>query len=247
MGIFDRMGRVISSNLNSLLDKADDPGKSLELTITEMGEQLRAAKREIVEGLGSEKVLTKKVEELDQEVDKWERRAELALKTEDEELAREALKQKKRAVTERDRAEGLRAEQRTAVLNMKREMERMETKLEELKARKKTLAGEIERARKGGGAEALGASGPGGGAFAEFRRMEEKIEQQRAEIEAHSEVDQALRGDGMSDAELESKFAVLEGRRGASGASGASEAGGSGDSELDDEIARLKKKLRVGK
>ncbi|MCA9624781.1 MAG: PspA/IM30 family protein, partial [Myxococcales bacterium] len=130
MGIFDRMGRVISSNLNSLLDKAEDPGKSLDLTITEMGDSLRSAKKEIVTALGTQKVLGKKVDELDAEVEKWERRAELALKSEDEDLAREALKQKKRTIAERDRAEAQRAEQRGVVLTMKREMERMEQKLE---------------------------------------------------------------------------------------------------------------------
>ncbi len=240
MGIFDRMGRVISSNLNALLDKAEDPKKSLDLMISEMSDQLRAAKREIVQGLGAEKVLGKKVDEIDEEAEKWERRAELALKSNDESLAREALKQKKRLVTERDRAEALRAEQRGVVLNMKREMERMEAKLEELKARKNTIANEISRARKGGGAESLGASGPGGGAFEEFRRMESKIDHQRSEVEAHSEIEQALRGDGMSDMELEAKFAALEGGRGSSGAGGS----GGGD-ELDDEIARLKQKLRI--
>ncbi len=240
MGIFDRMGRVISSNINSLLDKAEDPQKSLDLMTDEMGEQIRAAKREIVEGLGAEKVLAKKVDELDGEVDKWERRAELALQAGDESLARDALKQKKRAVGERDRAEALRAEQRGTVLSMKREMERMEAKLEELKARKNTIAGEIERARQGG-VEDLGSSNVGGGAFAEFRRMEDKIEQQRAEVEAHAEVAEALRGDGLSDAELEAKFAALE------GGGGRPDAGPEGgDPELDDEIARLKKKLRIG-
>src|SRR5262245_56112923 len=115
MGIFDRMGRVISSNVNSLLDKAEDPKKSIDLLLEEMKEQVRAGKKEIVEGLAAEKMLRKKVDELDVEVEKWERRAELALKADDEKLAREALVQKKRAVGERDRAEALRAEQRSAV------------------------------------------------------------------------------------------------------------------------------------
>src|SRR5215217_1170679 len=107
MGIFDRMGRVISSNVNALLDKAEDPKKSIDLLLEEMKDQVRAAKKEIVEGLAAEKMLRKKVDDLDAEVDKWERRAELALKADDEKLAREALVQKKRVVGERDRAEAL--------------------------------------------------------------------------------------------------------------------------------------------
>jgi len=238
MGIFDRMGRVISSNINSLLDKAEDPEKSLELTITEMSESVRAAKKEIVETLGTQKRLGRKVEELDRDVDKWERRAELALQSEDEQLAREALKHKKRIIAERDRAEAQRAEQRGIVLTMKREMERMENKLEELNARKGTIANELKRAKKG---DALSSSaGPGGKAFDEFRRMESKIDQSRAEGEAMAEVNAAL-NDGLSEAELESKFAALEG-------GGYSADGGTpGSTPIDDEIARLKKKLRIDK
>ncbi len=235
MGIFDRMGKVISSNINALLDKADDPRKSIELTIDEMAQSLREAKQEIVEALGTQKRLGTKLDEIDKEVEKWDRRAELALKADDEELAREALKQKKRLVEDRDRAEGLRAEQRGVVLNMKKEMERMEHKLKELKARKGTIAGEIAKARKGN--DPLATSGPGGKAFDKFREMEDKIETQRSEADAHSEVDEVL-NQGLSEAQLEQKFAQLEGRGGGEGG---------GSAAIDDEIAKLKQKLRIEK
>jgi len=240
MGIFDRMGKVISSNVNALLDKAEDPRKSVDLIVEEMKDQIKAAKKELVEAVAAEKVLRKKVDELDAEVQKWERRAELALKADDETLAREALVQKKRIIGERDRAEALRAEQRAAALNMKRELERMEQKQTELEARKGTLATQLKQAKAGGGAEGLGAKGPGG-AFAEFRRMEDKLEGQVAEVAASREVEDALQKGGMSDGELEAKFARLE---------GGSSAGGAGEkpggSAVDDELAALKKKIRIG-
>lgn len=239
MGIFDRMGKVISSNMNALLDKAEDPKKSIDLILEEMKDQVRAAKKELVEGVAAEKILRKKVDDLDAEAEKWERRAELALKAEDEKLAREALVQKKRVVGDRDRAESLRAEQRSAVLNMKTELERMEQKQQELNAKKGTIATQLKQARAGGGAEGLGAKGGSGGAFAEFRRMEEKIDGAAAEVQAHREVEDAILGDRSSAEELESKFARLEGRDGSPGAAARSP-------ELDDEIAALKKKIRIG-
>jgi phage shock protein A len=239
MGIFDRMGRVISSNVNALLDKAEDPNKSVDLLVDEMKDQIKAARKELVDGLASEKVLRKKVDEMDAEVERWERRAELALRTEDEKLAREALLQKKRVVGERDRAEALRAEQRSAVLTMKSELERMEAKAKEYEARKGTLATQLRQARSGGGAEGLGGK-PGGGAFEEFRRMESKIEHVAEEVQAHREVEDALTG-GVNAMDLEAKFRQLEGR--ASPAGGPS---GSGSPEIDDEIAALKKKIRIG-
>ena len=238
MGIFDRMGKVISSNVNALLDKAEDPKKSVDLIVEEMKDQIKAARKELVEAVAAEKVLRKKVDELDAETQKWERRAELALKAEDESLAREALVQKKRIVGERDRAEALRAEQRAAALNMKRELERMEQKQQELEARKGTLAAQIKQAKGGGGAEGLGAKS-GGGAFAEFRRMEDKIEGQVAEVAASREVDDALTRGGLSDMELESKFARLEG-------GGGDPKDAKSSPEIDDELAALKKKVRIG-
>src|SRR5262249_44263494 len=154
--------------------------------------------------VAAEKVLRKKVDELDADVQKWERRAELALKAGDEKLAREALVQKKRVVGERDRAEALRAEQRSAVLNMKSELERMEQKQQEITARKGTLSAQLKQARAGGGAEGLGAKG-GSSAFSEFRRMEDQIEGHVAEVAAHKEVDDALKEGGLSREELEAK------------------------------------------
>ena len=241
MGIFDRMGKVISSNMNALLDKADDPRKSLDLIVEEMKDQIRAARKELVEGVAAEKVLRKKVDDLDAEVDKWEKRAELALKAEDEKLAREALVQKKRVVGERDRAEALRAEARSAALSMKAELERMESKQKELEAKKGTLAAQLKQAKAGGGAENLGAKGSSGGAFAEFRRMEDKIDGAAAEVAASREVDDALRSGGLSDSELESKFAALESGGGRGGRDDKP-----GGSEVDDELAALKKKIRIG-
>src|ERR1700742_3663383 len=108
MGIFDRMGKVSSSNVNALLDKAEDPKKSLDLIVEEMKDQIRAAKKELVEGVAAGKVLRKKLEDLDAEREKGERRAEPALRPAEEKLAREALVHKKRIIGERDRAEALR-------------------------------------------------------------------------------------------------------------------------------------------
>ncbi len=241
MGIFDRMGRVISSNVNALLDKAEDPRKSLDLIVEEMKDQIKAAKKELVEGVAAEKVLRKKVDDLDADAQKWERRAELALKAGDEKLAREALVQKKRVVAERDRAEALRGEQRSAVLNMKAELDRMEAKQQELAARKGALSAQIKQARAGGGAEALGAKGSGGGAFAEFRRMEDQIEGQVAEVAAHREVEDALTDGGLSREDLEAKFAQLE-----HGGSAKAPLDKSGNPEIEDELAALKKKIRIG-
>src|ERR1700681_3764206 len=90
MGIFDRMGKVISSNVNSLLDKAEDQKKLLDLNLEEMDEQLKRAQQEVISAVAAEKQLKKKCDDLGGEQGKWDKRAELALKSGDEALAREA-------------------------------------------------------------------------------------------------------------------------------------------------------------
>lgn len=233
MGIFDRMGKVISSNLNALLDKAEDDKKLLELNLEEMAEQLKAGRQDVISAVAVEKQLRKKADDLRAEVEKWEKRAELALKSDDEALAREALKQKKRVEQELEHAERSRVEQRDTALKMKDELERMEQKLEELKMRKGTIAARAQQARAG--SESLGARG-GSSAFDNFRKMEEKIEGREQESLAMAEVEDAL-GNGVDRRALEDKFRDLE--RGLGGT------GTKKDTEIDDELAALKKRIRI--
>lgn len=234
MGIFDRMGKVISSNFNSLLDKAEDDKKLLELNVEEMGEQLKAARQEVISAVAAEKQLRKKLDDGNADVERWDKRAELALKGGDEALAREALKQKRRAMKEVELTEKARSEARNQALEMKAELERMEQKLDEVKLRKSTIAARAGQAKAGGGAEGLGAKG-GSSAFSNFRELEDKIEGREAENSAMAEVEDALGTTERQD--LEAKFRDLE--HGISGGKS------KGDSEVDEDLAALKKRIRV--
>jgi phage shock protein A len=237
MGIFDRMGKVIQSNLNALLDKAEDERKLVSLNLEEMDGQIKAGHQEVVQAVAAEKQLRKKCDELTTEVAKWDKRAELALKSGDEALAREALKQKKRASSELDVAEKARGQQRDAAVRMKDELERMKQRLDELKLRKGTIVARAQQARGGAsGSEQLGAKGATS-AFENFRRMEEKIEGREAEGAAMVEVEAAL-GKGEKGEDLEAKFRQLERQVGG-------ETAGGSPSDVDEELAALKKRIRV--
>lgn len=236
MGIFDRMGKVISSNVNQLLDKAEDDKKLLELNLEDMEESLKEGRQDVVAAVAAEKQLRKKADNLKAEVDKWDKRAELALKSEDEALAREALKQKKRIEAEYAAVEKARLEQRDTAVKMKSELDRMEQKLVELKNRKGTIAARMSQARAGGDEESLGGKSTSA-AFDNFRRMEDKIEGKEAEGSAMAEVEEAL---GTHDKrELEDKFRDLE--RGLSVGTTTNKK----DAEIEDELAALKKRIRV--
>jgi phage shock protein A len=230
MGIFDRMGKVIQSNLNALLDKTEDDRKLVDLNLDEMDEQIKAGQREVVQALGAEKQLQKRAGELQADVERWDKRAELALKGGDEALAREALKQKRRASGELDAANRARTEQADLASRMKGDLERMRDKLAELKMKRGTLVARATQARSGSGAEQLGARG-GSSAFDNFRRMEEKIEGKEAEGSAMAEVEEAL-GKGAKNDDLEAKFRQLERQAGTT-------------NDVDDDLAALKKRIRV--
>jgi phage shock protein A len=240
MGIFERMGRVASANFNALLDRADSPEKSLELTLHEMREQLRAARREVVRGVAAEKQLGNKVGELAAEVARWEERAELAVRHGKDELARAALAHKRRLGAERDRTEALRIQQRQNALEMKAEFERMERKLEDFSARRGTLAVLAKQAAGGGGPEGL-ASGAGE-TLSAWQEMEDRLDNIDTIFEAQREVDAELarggRPGGMSPAQVEAEFQRLE-----QGSPPAPQSAPSDD--LDQELTALKRKYRV--
>ena len=236
--MFDRMGRVISSNFNAILDRAEDPKKSLDQTIDDMREQIRAGRQEVVRAVAASKQLEKKLTELDTEAARWSTRAELAVKHGDDDLAREALLQNRRVVSERDRAEALRGEQRAAALDMKAELERMEQKVKEVEAKKSTLVAKIGQARAGGGAESLGARGTS--AFDEFRRMEDQLEAVETSVQAQRELDEVMGGrgpGGMTREEVESKFRALE--------TGQASGPGPARPDVEEELKAIKKRVRV--
>lgn len=237
MGLIDRVGRVISSNFNALLDRLEDPGRSVDQILLDMQKELRAARQEVVRAVAMEKQLRAKGEGLDAEAARWEQRAVLALERGDEPLAREALAQKRRVVSERERAEALSAEQRAAALEMRSELERMQAKIEEIRARRSTIVASAGIARAGGGAEGLGHTGTGPTPLEELRRMEDQIEGIEASVEAERELDGLLspRASGPSAAEVEAKFRRLE----------AEAAEPALSQEIETELSALKRKVRV--
>ena len=91
MGIFSRLNRVIKSNLNALIDQAEDADKMIGQTVDDMKSALKRARKDLIEAMGSAKRLENKAKDLEQEAVDWEQKAILALERDDEDLAREAV------------------------------------------------------------------------------------------------------------------------------------------------------------
>lgn len=96
MGIFTRVRDIISSNINSMLDKAEDPEKLVRLMIREMEDTLVEVKASCAQTMATKKRVERMLEEAVQRVKEWGDKAQLAVNKAREDLAREALLAKRR-------------------------------------------------------------------------------------------------------------------------------------------------------
>ena len=95
MGLFDRIRRVVGANLNDLVSKAEDPEKMLEQAILEMQEDLVQLRQGVAQAIAAQKRTEQQYNQAQNELNKWQRNAQLALQKGDENLARQALERKK--------------------------------------------------------------------------------------------------------------------------------------------------------
>ncbi len=102
MGVFSRMGAVLSAKINSLLDRAEDPAETLDYAYEKQLEQLHKVKRGIVEVVTSKRRLEMQAAKLESEEARLTDQAQRAIEAGREDLARIALQRKQLAVTQSD-------------------------------------------------------------------------------------------------------------------------------------------------
>ncbi|WP_147822349.1 phage shock protein PspA [Salidesulfovibrio onnuriiensis] len=202
MGIFTRFKDIVSSNLNSMLDRAEDPEKMIRLMIQEMEETMVELKAGCAGLMADRKRIGREHDEVLSRMQVWEDRARLAVEKGREDLAREALMEKHRLG---DVLEGLENEQNRfdALVEQSREdLAQLEEKLESARERQRSLvkrhirAGERVRARND-----ISRS-QSNDVMMRFDRFEARVERMEAEAE--------LAGPSRNRS-LEDEFSLLEG------------------------------------
>ncbi|NOY90354.1 MAG: PspA/IM30 family protein [Deltaproteobacteria bacterium] len=210
MGFFGRLATLIKSNLNDLISSSEDPEKMLSQIIIEMNKQLIEAKKQVAIAIADEKRLKKQRDNEASVSSEWERKAMMAIRAGDEELAKEALLRKKEHDSLAETYGDQWQKQKTATDQLKLALRALNSKIEEAKRKKNVL---IARARRAEAMKSIQETMSGlsdTSAFDTFDRMAEKVDQMEAEAEAGAELAEEYTGDVLSH-----KFRELEATAGA--------------------------------
>jgi phage shock protein A len=221
MGIFSRLAQLIKSNINDLIAKAEDPEKMLNQVVIEMTEQLANAKKQVAVSIADAHRLGKQFENEAQQAKEWERKAMMAVRAGNDELAKEALSRKREHEVLAQQLQDQWEKQKAAVEQLKTALRMLNNKIEEAKRKKNVLIARKKRAEAQKAIHETMSGLKNASAFETFDRMAGKIEQMEAEADASAEMAEEYSGD-----QLAHKFDKLEATAGA-----------------DDDLAALKQKM----
>ena len=220
MAIFERIADILQANINDLIDKAEDPVKMVKQLILEMEEDVDEAIQALGQAMGSQKLAAKELADAKAKVADWEDKAKLALRNDNEELARKALDAKvgldeQVAVLEAS-YEGITQQ----VDKLKDQVQTLQMKLEEARSRQNVLIARAKMAEAAQGVAGSISMADTDSAFAKLDKLERKIVEQESVAEAMTEFG------GVDVVETQQSFDEM-----------------AHNAAVDDELARLKGEL----
>jgi phage shock protein A len=204
-GIFSRLGGLIRSNVYDALHKQSDAEVMLNQVILEMYTQLVEAKKVVAVAIADEKRLAKQLEAAVLLSKEWEKKAMMAVRAEDEILARQALARRTEHYQAAINYQTQHQTQKDATEKLKNALRGLQNKIDEARRKKDLLIARQKRAEAQQSIQSTLTGMTDTSAFETFDRMAQKVDQFEAEAEAQSDLSLDFSG-GM----LEDKFALLE-------------------------------------
>jgi len=180
MGVFSRFLDIVNANINSLLDKAEDPEKMIKLMMQEMEDTLIELKSSCAAKMASRAKTERTYKEQQNAVKRWQSRAELAISKNREDLAREALLEKKTSLEAMEQlAQDLKVADETIKVS-KDEINQIEDKLISVKQKYKMMVERAKRAQEEQAAQETLRRAAEAATHDRFSDMEEKIDRMKA-------------------------------------------------------------------
>jgi len=175
MGVFSRFLDIVNANINSLLDRAEDPQKMLRMMIQEMEDTLIEIKSNCADKMANKAKVERQYKEVEATVTRWQGRAELAVSKGRDDLAKEALVEKKLASSQLQRLEEEIANYGSLIKDSQDEIGQLEVKLAEVKKKYQILCEKAKQEERGKTQES-----PHHDTMDHFNSMEEKIDRMQA-------------------------------------------------------------------
>ncbi|WP_405128046.1 phage shock protein PspA [Pseudoalteromonas sp. PB2-1] len=216
MGIFSRFADIVNSNINAILDKAEDPERMVRLIIQEMEDTLVEVRSTSAKTLAEKKELVRRVETLKVQVADWQEKAELALSKDRDDLARAALIEKQKSADAVAAVETELEHVESHIEKLQQEVSTLQEKLADAKARQKAIILRQRSAESRLEVKKALDSSKVEDALNRFERYENKIDGLESQIESYD----------LGKKSLSDEIAGLQ-----------------QDEKIDDELAELKKKL----
>ena len=205
MGIFDRLGTMLRSNINELISRAENPEKMLNQLILDMRSQLAKAKQQVAAAIADEKKLQAQAEAEKKQAEDWEKRAMLAVQEGRDDLAKQALLRHAEHMQSAVQLDETWRKHRAEMESLKNSLRTLNDKIEEAKRKKNILVARQRRAEAQKRIHETMSSISDKSAFETFERMAEVIADNERKALASAELSEELSGDSLAK-----QFTALE-------------------------------------
>lgn len=183
MGIFTRFRDIVSANINAMLDKAEDPEKMIKLMIREIEDTLVELKASCAGVMANRKKIQRQLDSVHSRVEHWNQNAQIAVSKQRDDLAREALVEKRRFAEKAESMENELMEFNGLIEQYQKDIQQLEDRLQSAREKQRMLVQRHIRASRKKRAQEEIRRMDGSEAVFKFEQLENRIERMEAEAD----------------------------------------------------------------